>query len=73
MSRLERTVTLSLRDWRAVCKLIRQERRALKDSYGLPRRMNATWRREAAAADPAGFKIFEDAERAMGRARGGRR
>jgi len=65
-------VIVSLKDWNAIRKYIRQERGVYFGSFGIPGRMRQTWREEYSKADPEGYKTFEAAEKAISRGRSAR-
>jgi len=61
-------IEISSKDWNAIRLFIREEESVLKENYGIPGRMAATWEAEYKEANPRAFKIFDAARQAIERA-----
>lgn len=62
-------IEISEKDWNAIRLFIREEESVLKENYGIPGRMAATWEAEYKEANPGAFKIFDSARQAVMRAK----
>jgi hypothetical protein len=60
---------ISVKDWNAIRLFIREEESVLKENYGIPGRMGATWEAEYKEANPRAFQIFDAARQAVARAK----
>ena len=62
-------ICVSQKGWEAIVTFFKSEEQIMIDSLGIPGREKETWLAELRQADPSGYRIYEDARKAIASAR----